>query len=83
MSRDGSGTSPVRSPGDHELGANPFAAMPSDHLASAETVAIVLSEEDELAGLALELDRTRCREPLERRTNTGARPRSATLKSAT
>jgi membrane-associated phospholipid phosphatase len=32
--------------GDHEMGANPFAAMPSDHFASAVMTAIVLSEQD-------------------------------------
>jgi membrane-associated phospholipid phosphatase len=30
--------------GDHEMGANPFAAMPSDHFASAAMTAILLSE---------------------------------------
>lgn len=36
--------------GDHELGANPFAAMPSDHFASAVMTAIVLSEQDRRLG---------------------------------
>lgn len=31
--------------GEHELGANPFAAMPSDHLASAAMTAMLLSEQ--------------------------------------
>lgn len=32
--------------GDHKVGANPFAAMPSDHFASAAMTAILLSEID-------------------------------------
>ena len=36
--------------GDHELGANPFAAMPSDHLASAAMTAILLFEQDRRLG---------------------------------
>jgi hypothetical protein len=36
--------------GDHELGANPFAAMPSDHFASAAMTAIILAELDPRLG---------------------------------
>jgi membrane-associated phospholipid phosphatase len=36
--------------GDHELGANPFAAMPSDHFASAVMTAILLTERDRRLG---------------------------------
>jgi membrane-associated phospholipid phosphatase len=36
--------------GDHEMGANPFAAMPSDHFASAAMTAIILSEQGRLLG---------------------------------
>lgn len=36
--------------GDHEMGANPFAAMPSDHFASAAMTAMILSEQGPLAG---------------------------------
>jgi membrane-associated phospholipid phosphatase len=36
--------------GDHELGANPFAAMPSDHFASAAMTAMLLGEESALLG---------------------------------
>lgn len=36
--------------GDHEMGANPFAAMPSDHFASAAMTAIILSEQGVLLG---------------------------------
>jgi membrane-associated phospholipid phosphatase len=36
--------------GDHELGANPFAAMPSDHFASAAMTAILLAEQDRTLG---------------------------------
>jgi membrane-associated phospholipid phosphatase len=36
--------------GDHEMGANPFAAMPSDHFASAAMTAMILSDEDPLLG---------------------------------
>jgi len=32
--------------GEHEMGANPFAAMPSDHFASATMTAILLTEQD-------------------------------------
>jgi membrane-associated phospholipid phosphatase len=32
--------------GDHEMGANPFAAMPSDHFASASVTAMLLAEQD-------------------------------------
>jgi membrane-associated phospholipid phosphatase len=32
--------------GDHEIGANPFAAMPSDHFASAAMTAMLLAEQD-------------------------------------
>jgi membrane-associated phospholipid phosphatase len=38
--------------GDHEMGANPFAAMPSDHFASAAMTAIVLSDQSRIAGAA-------------------------------
>jgi membrane-associated phospholipid phosphatase len=37
--------------GDHEMGANPFAAMPSDHFASAAMTAILLSEQDARLGM--------------------------------
>jgi membrane-associated phospholipid phosphatase len=36
--------------GDHEMGANPFAAMPSDHFASAVQTALLLTEEDARLG---------------------------------
>jgi membrane-associated phospholipid phosphatase len=36
--------------GNHELGANPFAAMPSDHLATAAMTAILVSEIDPALG---------------------------------
>jgi membrane-associated phospholipid phosphatase len=36
--------------GDHEMGANPFAAMPSDHFASAAMTAILLAEQDSRLG---------------------------------
>jgi membrane-associated phospholipid phosphatase len=36
--------------GDHEMGANPFAAMPSDHFASAAMTAILLTEQDRRLG---------------------------------
>ncbi|MGH2885775.1 MAG: phosphatase PAP2 family protein, partial [Solirubrobacteraceae bacterium] len=36
--------------GDHEMGANPFAAMPSDHFASAAMTAMILSEQGRLIG---------------------------------
>ncbi|HKR98635.1 MAG TPA: phosphatase PAP2 family protein [Candidatus Dormibacteraeota bacterium] len=36
--------------GEHEMGANPFAAMPSDHFASAATTAMLLSELGPLTG---------------------------------
>jgi membrane-associated phospholipid phosphatase len=36
--------------GDHEMGANPFAAMPSDHFASAVMTAILLSERNPRLG---------------------------------
>jgi membrane-associated phospholipid phosphatase len=36
--------------GDHEMGANPFAAMPSDHFASAAMTAILLTEHDRRLG---------------------------------
>jgi membrane-associated phospholipid phosphatase len=38
--------------GDHEMGANPFAAMPSDHFASAVMTAILLTEQDRRLGTA-------------------------------
>jgi membrane-associated phospholipid phosphatase len=38
--------------GNHELGANPFAAMPSDHFASALMVAMLLAEIDPALGAA-------------------------------
>ncbi len=38
--------------GDHEMGANPFAAMPSDHFASAAMTAILLAEQDRRLGAA-------------------------------
>jgi membrane-associated phospholipid phosphatase len=37
--------------GEHEMGANPFAAMPSDHFASAAMTAILLTEQDRRLGL--------------------------------
>jgi membrane-associated phospholipid phosphatase len=37
--------------GDHEMGANPFAAMPSDHFASATMTAMLLAEQDPRLGL--------------------------------
>ncbi len=36
--------------GNHEMGANPFAAMPSDHFASAVMTAILLAEQDRRLG---------------------------------
>jgi membrane-associated phospholipid phosphatase len=36
--------------GDHEMGANPFAAMPSDHFASAAMTAILLGDADPRLG---------------------------------
>ena len=36
--------------GDHEMGANPFAAMPSDHFATAVMAAILLAEQDARLG---------------------------------
>jgi membrane-associated phospholipid phosphatase len=36
--------------GDHELGTNPFAAMPSDHFASAAMTAMLLAEQGALLG---------------------------------
>lgn len=36
--------------GDHEMGSNPFAAMPSDHFASAAMTAILLSEQGRVLG---------------------------------
>ena len=36
--------------GDHEMGANPFAAMPSDHFASAAMTAMLLSEQSRALG---------------------------------
>jgi membrane-associated phospholipid phosphatase len=36
--------------GEHEMGANPFAAMPSDHFASAVMTAILLTEQDRRLG---------------------------------
>jgi membrane-associated phospholipid phosphatase len=36
--------------GEHEMGANPFAAMPSDHFASAAMTAILLTEQDRRLG---------------------------------
>jgi membrane-associated phospholipid phosphatase len=36
--------------GDHEMGANPFAAMPSDHFASAVMTALLLAEQDPRLG---------------------------------
>jgi membrane-associated phospholipid phosphatase len=36
--------------GEHEMGANPFAAMPSDHFASAVMTAILLAEQDQRMG---------------------------------
>lgn len=38
--------------GDHEIGANPFAAMPSDHFASAAMTAMILSKQSRLLGAA-------------------------------
>ncbi len=37
--------------GEHEMGANPFAAMPSDHFASAAMTAILLTEQDPRLGV--------------------------------
>jgi membrane-associated phospholipid phosphatase len=37
--------------GEHEMGANPFAAMPSDHFASAAMTAILLTEQDRRLGM--------------------------------
>jgi len=37
--------------GDHEMGANPFAAMPSDHFASAAMTAVLLTEQDGRLGM--------------------------------
>lgn len=36
--------------GEHEMGSNPFAAIPSDHFASAVMTAILLGEQDRRAG---------------------------------
>lgn len=36
--------------GDHEIGANPFAAMPSDHFASAAMTAMLLAEQGRVLG---------------------------------
>jgi membrane-associated phospholipid phosphatase len=36
--------------GDHEMGANPFAAMPSDHFASAAMTAMILSDQSPWLG---------------------------------
>jgi hypothetical protein len=36
--------------GDHEMGANPFAAMPSDHFASAAMTAMILREQSAWLG---------------------------------
>jgi membrane-associated phospholipid phosphatase len=36
--------------GDHEMGSNPFAAMPSDHFASAAMTAMILSEQSARLG---------------------------------
>jgi membrane-associated phospholipid phosphatase len=36
--------------GDHEMGANPFAAMPSDHFASAAMTAMLLAEQNPTLG---------------------------------
>jgi membrane-associated phospholipid phosphatase len=36
--------------GDHEMGANPFAAMPSDHFASAAMTAMILSDQSRALG---------------------------------
>jgi membrane-associated phospholipid phosphatase len=38
--------------GDHKVGANPFAAMPSDHFGSAAMTAILLGELDPRLGAA-------------------------------
>lgn len=38
--------------GEDELGANPFAAMPSDHFASAVMTAMLLAEQNPLLGIA-------------------------------
>jgi membrane-associated phospholipid phosphatase len=43
---------PKPTEGDHEMGANPFAAMPSDHFASAAMTAVLLSEENVWIGAA-------------------------------
>jgi membrane-associated phospholipid phosphatase len=37
--------------GDHEMGANPFAAMPSEHFASAAMTAMILREQGPLLGV--------------------------------
>jgi membrane-associated phospholipid phosphatase len=37
--------------GEHEMGANPFAAMPSDHFASAAMTALLLTEQDRRLGM--------------------------------
>ena len=42
---------PSPTEGDHEMGANPFAAMPSDHFASAVMTAILLTEQDRRLGI--------------------------------
>jgi membrane-associated phospholipid phosphatase len=36
--------------GDHEMGASPFAAMPSDHFASAAMTAMLLREQSPVLG---------------------------------
>jgi hypothetical protein len=43
-----------RTDSDHEMGPNPFAfaAMPSNHFASAAMTAMILSEQGALLGLA-------------------------------
>jgi membrane-associated phospholipid phosphatase len=41
---------PKPTEGEHEIGANPFAAMPSDHFASAAMAAVLLAEHDSLLG---------------------------------
>ncbi len=41
---------PEPTEGDHSVGANPFAAMPSDHFASAAMTAILLGEIDPVLG---------------------------------
>jgi membrane-associated phospholipid phosphatase len=42
---------PKPTEGDHEMGANPFAAMPSDHFASAAMTAMLLAEQDPRLGV--------------------------------